>query len=47
VIVMAGPCVVENEKQIFETARYVKAAGAKILREEPLNPAALLTAFRD
>ena len=38
VIVMAGPCVVENEKQIFETARYVKAAGAKILRGGAFKP---------
>src|SRR5665648_6699 len=38
VIVMAGPCVVENEKQIFETASYVKAAGAKILRGGAFKP---------
>jgi len=38
VVVMAGPCVVENEKQIFETARYVKAAGAKILRGGAFKP---------
>jgi 3-deoxy-7-phosphoheptulonate synthase len=38
VIVMAGPCVVENEKQIFETARYVKTAGAKILRGGAFKP---------
>jgi len=38
VIIMAGPCVVENEKQIFETARYVKAAGAKILRGGAFKP---------
>jgi len=38
VIVMAGPCVVENEKQIFETARYVKASGAKILRGGAFKP---------
>ena len=38
VIVMAGPCVVENEKQVFETARYVKAAGAKILRGGAFKP---------
>jgi len=31
VIVMAGPCVVENEQQIFKTARQVKALGAKVL----------------
>jgi len=38
VIVMAGPCVVENEKQIFETARYVKVSGAKILRGGAFKP---------
>ncbi len=38
VVVMAGPCVVENEKQIFETARYVKALGAKILRGGAFKP---------
>jgi len=38
VIVMAGPCVVENEKQIFEIAQQVKAAGAKILRGGAFKP---------
>ncbi|MCK4309457.1 MAG: 3-deoxy-7-phosphoheptulonate synthase, partial [Candidatus Atribacteria bacterium] len=38
VVVMAGPCVVENEKQIFETARRVKALGAKILRGGAFKP---------
>jgi 3-deoxy-7-phosphoheptulonate synthase len=38
VIMMAGPCVIENEKQIFETARYVKASGAKILRGGAFKP---------
>ncbi len=38
VIVMAGPCVIENEKQIFETARYIKASGAKILRGGAFKP---------
>jgi len=38
VVVMAGPCVVENEKQIFETARQVKALGAKILRGGAFKP---------
>src|ERR1700759_1115374 len=31
-IVMAGPCSVESEKQIMETAEAVAKAGAKILR---------------
>jgi len=38
VVVMAGPCVLENEKQIFETARYVKASGVKILRGGAFKP---------
>jgi len=38
VIIMAGPCVVENKKQIFETAQQVKAAGAKILRGGAFKP---------
>jgi 3-deoxy-7-phosphoheptulonate synthase len=38
VVVMAGPCVVENEKQIFKTAQQVKAAGAKILRGGAFKP---------
>jgi 3-deoxy-7-phosphoheptulonate synthase len=38
IVVMAGPCVVENEKQIFETARQVKAVGAKILRGGAFKP---------
>jgi len=38
IVVMAGPCVVENKKQIFETAQQVKAAGAKILRGGAFKP---------
>jgi len=38
VVVMAGPCVVEDEKQIFEIAKQVKAAGAKILRGGAFKP---------
>jgi len=38
VVVMAGPCVVENKKQIFETAQQVKAAGARILRGGAFKP---------
>src|SRR6056297_846988 len=35
---MAGPCSVENEAQILETARIVKEAGAKILRGGAFKP---------
>lgn len=37
-IVMAGPCSVESEEQILETAEAVKAAGAKILRGGAFKP---------
>jgi 3-deoxy-7-phosphoheptulonate synthase len=36
--VMAGPCSVESEKQIFKTAEAVKAAGATILRGGAFKP---------
>jgi 3-deoxy-7-phosphoheptulonate synthase len=36
--VMAGPCSVESEKQILETARAVKKAGAQILRGGAFKP---------
>lgn len=38
VVVMAGPCAVENEEQIITTARAVKKAGAKILRGGAFKP---------
>ncbi len=38
IIVMAGPCAVENEKQIIETAKAVKKAGAKMLRGGAFKP---------
>ncbi len=38
VIVIAGPCSVESEEQTIETARAVKAAGAKILRGGAYKP---------
>ena len=37
-IVMAGPCSVESEKQIMETAEAVAAAGAKVLRGGAYKP---------
>jgi 3-deoxy-7-phosphoheptulonate synthase len=36
--VMAGPCSVENEIQLMETAKIVKSAGAKILRGGAFKP---------
>ncbi len=37
-IVMAGPCSVESEKQIMDTAEAVATAGAKILRGGAFKP---------
>jgi 3-deoxy-7-phosphoheptulonate synthase len=38
VIVLAGPCSVETEEQIFKIAKYVKESGAKILRGGAFKP---------
>lgn len=38
VTVMAGPCSVESESQILDTARAVKAAGATVLRGGAFKP---------
>jgi 3-deoxy-7-phosphoheptulonate synthase len=38
VVVIAGPCSVESEEQTIETARAVKAAGAKALRGGAYKP---------
>lgn len=38
IVVMAGPCAVENEKQLTEAARVVKDAGAVILRGGAFKP---------
>jgi 3-deoxy-7-phosphoheptulonate synthase len=38
VIAMAGPCSIENEAQMFETAERVKAAGASFLRGGAFKP---------
>jgi 3-deoxy-7-phosphoheptulonate synthase len=38
VIVMAGPCSVESREQIFASAEFVKAAGAKFLRGGAFKP---------
>ncbi|MEN3203128.1 MAG: 3-deoxy-7-phosphoheptulonate synthase [Atribacterota bacterium] len=37
-VVMAGPCAIESEAQIIETAYRVKEAGAKILRGGAFKP---------
>lgn len=38
VVVMAGPCAVENEKQLMEAAHAVKKAGAHMLRGGAFKP---------
>ena len=38
IVVMAGPCAVENEEQLLATAQAVKAAGATVLRGGAFKP---------
>ncbi len=45
-IVMAGPCSVESESQILDTARAVKAAGAHVLRGGAYKPRTSPYAFQ-
>jgi 3-deoxy-7-phosphoheptulonate synthase len=46
VAVMAGPCSIENEAQIFETAARVKAAGGSFLRGGAFKPRSSPYAFQ-
>ena len=46
VAVMAGPCSVENEEQMLQAARAVKAAGAQILRGGAFKPRTLPYSFQ-
>lgn len=46
VVVIAGPCAVESEKQVMDTARAVKAAGAHILRGGAFKPSTSPYTFR-
>jgi 3-deoxy-7-phosphoheptulonate synthase len=46
VTVMAGPCAVESEEQVMETARAVKAAGASVLRGGAFKPRTSPYGFR-
>jgi 3-deoxy-7-phosphoheptulonate synthase len=46
VVVMAGPCAVESEQQVIETARAVKEAGARILRGGAFKPSTSPYTFR-
>jgi 3-deoxy-7-phosphoheptulonate synthase len=45
-VVMAGPCAVESEQQIVETARSVRAAGATLLRGGAFKPRSSPYTFR-
>lgn len=38
IVIMAGPCAVESEEQLRETARSVRAGGASILRGGAFKP---------
>ena len=38
VVIIAGPCAVENQEQLFDTARGVKKYGARILRGGAFKP---------
>lgn len=46
IVIMAGPCSVENREQILETARLVKEAGADILRGGAYKPSTSPYSFR-
>jgi 3-deoxy-7-phosphoheptulonate synthase len=46
VVVMAGPCTIESEEQVFETARRVARAGARILRGGAYKPRSSPYAFQ-
>ena len=46
VVIMAGPCAVESEEQLMQTAHAVKAAGAHILRGGAFKPSTSPYTFR-
>ena len=45
-VIIAGPCAVENEQQLMETARAVKEAGAHMLRGGAFKPRTSPYSFR-
>ena len=45
-VVMAGPCAVEDEEQVMSSAHVVKAAGAKVLRGGAFKPRSSPYSFR-
>jgi len=46
VVIMAGPCTIENERQLFETARRVARAGARVRRGGAYKPRTSPYAFQ-
>src|SRR5438128_286778 len=46
IVMMAGPCTVESEKQLMTTAQAVRNAGAVILRGGAFKPSTSLYGFR-
>jgi 3-deoxy-7-phosphoheptulonate synthase len=46
VVVMAGPCTIENERQMFDTARKVARSGARVLRGGAYKPRTSPYAFQ-
>lgn len=46
VVVMAGPCTIESETQLFETAKRVARAGARVLRGGAYKPRTSPYAFQ-
>jgi 3-deoxy-7-phosphoheptulonate synthase len=46
IIVLAGPCSVENARQLFASARAVKQAGARVLRGGAYKPRTSPYSFR-
>lgn len=45
-VIMSGPCAVENEDQVMETAKAIKKAGAQILRGGAYKPRTSPYAFQ-
>ena len=45
-VVIAGPCSIENEEQLFESARAVRSAGAHVLRGGAFKPRSSPYSFR-
>ena len=46
IVVIAGPCSIENEVQVIETAKAVKQSGARILRGGAFKPRTSVYSFQ-